>query len=253
MDYAQAAKELGDLLRLRTFPVAFRRVSETIELDEISKVRRLNRSFSFCQAVTMVRTLGVTIGVTADKLAPICAVMFGLKEVPEGEQGDYGTRIWVAMVEDARKRHKVVPMMPTGHEAIILAPLAASKFDPEAVLIYGTPAQISLLINGLQFTDYERFQFHCSGEGACVDSLVECILSGKPALAVPCYGERYIGQVQEGELSMGLPLLYVEKAIEGLQGLHKRGIRYPIPSLGVEADPIVAEARYYKGTWLVPE
>jgi uncharacterized protein (DUF169 family) len=181
---------------------------------------------------------------------PICAALFGLMEVPAGDQGDYGTRIWVATVEDARRRHKALPMMPTGHEAIVIAPLAKNKFDPEVILIYGTPAQISLLINGLQFTGYERFQAQCSREGACVDSLVECLLSGKPALAVPCYGERYIGQVQEEELFIGLPPCYMEKTIHGLQELHRRGIRHPIPSVGVDADPLHVENRYYEGTWL---
>ena len=79
----------------------------------------------------------------------------------------------------------------------MLAPLASGKFDPDVILIYGNPTQLMLLMNGLQFKDYERFQFFFIGEGACADGLAQCYTSGKPALAIPCFGERRFGGVDE--------------------------------------------------------
>ncbi|MCJ7655700.1 MAG: DUF169 domain-containing protein [Dehalococcoidia bacterium] len=55
-------------------------------------------------------------------------------------------------------------------------------------------------MNGLQFKDYERFQFFFIGEGACADGLAQCYTSGNPALAIPCMGERAFGTVTEDEL-----------------------------------------------------
>jgi len=111
-------------------------------------------------------------------------------------------------------------------------PLAAGKFHPDVVLIYANPAQMMFLMNGLQFRDYERFQFFFIGEGSCADGLAQCYTTGKPALAIPCLGEREFGTVTEDEMVMALPPAMMAKAVEGLQALAARGIAYPIKYLG---------------------
>ena len=103
-------------------------------------------------------------------------------------------------------------------------------------MFYGTPAQMCLLINGLQWTDYERLQFYSVGEGACTDALNQCFLSKKPALAIPCLGERGVGGVAEDELNMAMTPESFPKAIDGLKELFARGLRYPIR----QGDPMVS-------------
>ncbi len=62
-----------------------------------------------------------------------------------------------------------------------MAPLVYDPFEPDIVLIYGNPAQMILLINALQFEDYEVMQFHCVGESSCSDAIARCYLTGKPS------------------------------------------------------------------------
>ncbi len=119
---------------------------------------------------------------------------------------------------------------------MVVGPLYLGSFEPDVILFYGTPAQMSLLINGLQWTDYERLQFHSVGEGACTDALTQCFLSQKPALAIPCFGERVLGGVAEDELDMAMTPEAFIKAIDGLKALFARGIRYPIR----QGDPMVS-------------
>jgi uncharacterized protein (DUF169 family) len=106
-----------------------------------------------------------------------------------------------------------------------------------------------LLMNGLQFKDYERFQFFFVGEGSCADSLAQCYTTGKPALAIPCMGERAFGNVSEDELVMALPPKMLEKAVEGLQALKARGIGYPITYLGSLCDPSPVLVQIYPEWW----
>lgn len=113
------------------------------------------------------------------------------------------------------------------------------------VLTYGTPAQLMLILNGLQRRDYERFQFFFIGEGACADSLAQCYVAGKPSLAIPCFGERRFGEVRDEELVLALTPAQVEKAITGMQELYSLGLRYPIPSYSAECDPLPALAQAY--------
>lgn len=246
-DWAGLTKEIERLLRLQTYPIAYKRLDDIRELKKIPNVRRLDRLATFCQLPTLVRRGGWTIGVTRNNLIERCARINGLtvttdKEI-DREVANFATT-WFATKEEARKQMAEYPLVPAG-KAVVLAPLAAGKFSPDVVLIYGNPAQMMLLMNGLQFKDYERFNFFFIGEGACADGLAQCYTSGKPALAIPCFGERRFGGVTDDELVIALPPGMIEKAVEGLQALWDRGLRYPIMYFGPECDPSSALARAY--------
>jgi len=247
-DWAELAAVMERLVRLRTRPIAYKKLQKAEELEKISGVQRMGRRFTFCQLPTLVRRNGQTIGVTrSDTVGTRCARLHGLlpttDEELKGEAEAFATT-WFATAEVASKQMRVYPLIPPG-EAVVLSPLAAAKFDPDVVLIYGSPAQLMLIMCGLQFRDYERFQFFFTGEGACADGLAQCYTSGKPALAIPCYGERVFGAVEEDELALALPVGMVAKAVEGVQALAQRGLSYPIPIMGPGADPSAALARIY--------
>jgi len=93
-----------------------------------------------------------------------------------------------------------------------------------------------LLINSLQFEEYEVMQFHCVGESSCSDAIARCYLNGKPALTIPCYGERRYGHAQDDELAIALPAEVMDKALRGMEALYQRGIRYPVSYAGAETD-----------------
>ncbi len=93
-----------------------------------------------------------------------------------------------------------------------------------------------LLINALQMVDYEVMQFFCVGESSCSDAIARCHLTGRPSLTIPCFGERRYGHTQDDELVMALPPAMLDKAVNGLETLYKRGIRYPISMAGAELD-----------------
>ena len=97
--------------------------------------------------------------------------------------------------------------------------------------------------------DYERFQFFFIGEGSCADGLAQCYTTGKPALAIPCLGERDFGAVTEDEMVMALPPKMLAKAIEGLEALKARGVGYPISYLGPLCDPSPVLTMIYPEWW----
>ncbi|MDP2918812.1 MAG: DUF169 domain-containing protein [Dehalococcoidia bacterium] len=246
-NWAELTQQLERFLRLVTYPIAYKKLEKAEELEKIAGVRRFDRRLTFCQVPTLVRRGGWTIGVTRNNLSERCARINGLAATTDNavarEAEDF-TTTWFSTLEDARKQMTTYPLVPPG-EALVLAPLASGKFDPDVVLIYGNPAQLMLLMNALQFRDYERFQFHFIGEGACADGLAQCYTSGKPALAIPCLGERRFGGVTDEEIVLALPPGMIEKAVEGLQSLWKRGLRYPIMYFGPENDPSSALSRVY--------
>ena len=104
-----------------------------------------------------------------------------------------------------------------------------------------------LLINSLQFEDYEVMQFYCVGESSCSDAIARCYLDGKPFLTIPCYGERRYGHALDEDLVMALPAGMMEKALRGMEVLYRRGIRYPISYAGAERDLTTAFPMSYGG------
>jgi uncharacterized protein (DUF169 family) len=246
--WAQMNEDFKALLRLRTDPVAFRRLEKAEDLDKIANVVRVKLGFTYCQVPFLVRVLGQTVGITKeDPIGDRCTRLHGLREATEKSmqmEASMLSKTWFASPEDALQQQRETPRVPVG-EAIVAAPLGKEKFEPEVVSIYGNPAQMMMILCGLQKERYERFPFFFIGEGACADSLAQCYASGKPAVAIPCYGERAMGQVMDDEMVIALPPGEMERAASGMKKLAKIGFRYPMAFIGGLADPAPVLAQFY--------
>jgi uncharacterized protein (DUF169 family) len=233
-------RRLEALLRLKTFPVAIKLLEDPEELSRNKWVRR-PKNLTLCQLISLVRSFDWTVVVTADDLNPQCASIVGLvgfNDLPEElKSGTFRSLVWCKTKEDGKRFEEAIPRIPAGkYKAVMLSPLVYNPFDPDIVLIYANPAQMILIVNALQFEDYERLQFFCVGESSCSDAIAHCYLSGKPSLTIPCYGERRFGHAQDDELVMGLLPKDVEKVERNLEELYRRGICYPISYAGSQVD-----------------
>ena len=243
----ETIRDLEGLLRLRTMPLGIKFLEKAEQLDSIKKLRRYGHTSTFCQVLGQSRTAGWTIGVVASDLLQNCASVFGLIQTPEEyTSGRRTTGVWFHYQEDAQKHMAAIPRVPFGRfEAIAVAPIVADKFEPDVVVFFGTPAQMILFVNGLQWEGYKRYQFYCVGETACSDSMAQCFNSGEPSIAIPCFGERRYGGVAEDEMIAATPPGFLDKAVTGLKGLAAAGLRYPIPFYGTQCDPSAGMARSY--------
>jgi dephospho-CoA kinase len=238
-DWEKLTRRMELLMRLKSFPVAFKMLEKVKDLDEIPFMRRTTKKMTLCQLINQVRTFDWTVGADADDfIGPMCSSILGLTETPEVfKDGTFRSIVWVQTKRDGKKYEASIPRLPVGkYAAVALAPLAYNPFDPDIVLIYANPAQMMLLINSLQFEDYEVMQFHCVGESSCSDAIARCYLTGKPSMTIPCYGERRYGHAQDDDLVMAIPANMMEKALRGMEALYRRGIRYPISYAGAESD-----------------
>ena len=249
-DWGKVVRRIEILMRLKSFPVAFKLLEKKEALAEVPFLRRMNHKVTLCQLITIVRTYDWTVGADLDDfISPMCPSIIGLTALPEVvRDGTFRSIVWTKTREDGRKFENSIPRLPAGkYQAAALAPLVYNPFDPDIVLIYGNPAQMILLINALQFEDYEVMEFYCVGESSCSDVIARCYLREKPSLSIPCYGERRYGHAQDDELVMALPAGMMEKALRGLEALYKRGVRYPISHAGAELDVTYAFPMSYSG------
>ena len=235
---AAKAIDLERRLRLRGNLVAMKFYKERDKAAQVPGVRWPEARLTTCQRITQARLYGFTVAAAREDLPPFCSYIMGLCDTPETiADGSLVTGIWCQNQQDARKRQDAFPLVSERFETVVVAPLARDKFQPDLVLVYAAPAQMMMLLNGLQYKDYELLEFIHTGGSSCATSVARCFATGKPSLAIPDYGERRYGHVAEDEISLALPPHYVEKAAEGLEFLAGAGLPYPIPFFGAQADP----------------
>lgn len=234
--WVQLNDQLERLLRLRTTPISCHFIKKKDDLKNVPDLKYPKHDVIFCQIIGMSRLYEWTMACTVNNLLlPNCGGVMGLNEFPEAlVKGQMSEGIWCSELEDAKRYVANITKIPEGqHEAIVIAPLKHTKMEPDVVVIYGNPAQMMLIINGLQWKNYKKMKFECVGESSCSDAIPRCYLTGEPSLTIPCFGERRFAGVMDDELVLALPPALMEKLVEGLEALMKRGICYPIRLHGI--------------------
>lgn len=239
-DWPALVNDLNRLLRLRTTPIGMKLFERREDMEAIPRIRRPQSIHTTDQIVGQACRNGWTVGITAEDLVGAqCGVVIGLH--PRNEEwlsGKRMTGVWYATPEDATAHQAAMDHVPYGRfEAMAASPLVSGRLDPPDIcLIYATPAQMILFINGLQWSGYRKLQWGCVGESACADSWGRALASGEPSLSLPCFAERRYGGVMEDELLMALPPRFLPGVIDGLEHLASNGLRYPIAPYGVNND-----------------
>jgi uncharacterized protein (DUF169 family) len=239
-DWPDLVDQLNRLLRLRTTPIGMKLFEQRADMEAIPKIRRPSSIHTTDQIVGQAARNGWTVGITAEDLVGAqCSTVIGLH--PRSDKwlsGDRMTDVWYATPEDARDHQHAMDVVPFGrYEAMAVSPLASGRLNPPDIcLVYATPAQMILFINGLQWTGYKKLDWGCVGESACADSWGRALATGEPSLSIPCFAERRYGGVMEDELLMALPPRFMPKVIAGLEALSRNGLRYPIAPYGVNND-----------------
>jgi uncharacterized protein (DUF169 family) len=239
-DLAGMVADPNGLLRLKTTVTGIKMFNRVEDMEAVPKIRRPNAVHTTDQIVSMASRLGWTVGITADDLVGAqCRAVIGL--APRDEKWLEGANyvgVWHGTAEDARKRQEALDVVPFGrYQAMAVSPLTSGRLNPPDIcLVYATPGQMIILINGLQYTGYRKFEWGVVGETACADSWGRALKTGEPSLSLPCFAERRYGGVPDEEMLMALKPEHLAKAIVGMKQLARNGLRYPIAPYGIQAD-----------------
>jgi uncharacterized protein (DUF169 family) len=240
IDLAGMVADLNSLLRLKTTVTGIKMFARVADMEAIPKIRRPSAVHTTDQIVSMASRLGWTVGITAEDLVGAqCRAVIGLG--PQDEKwlaGENYVGVWHGTAEDARKRQEALDVVPHGqYQAMAVSPLTSGRLNPPDIcLVYATPGQMIILINGLQYTGYKKFEWGVVGETACADSWGRALKTGEPSLSLPCFAERRYGGVPDEEMLMALQPSHLAKAITGMKQLAKNGLRYPIAPYGIQSD-----------------
>ena len=240
VDWSQIVADLNRFLRLRTTPIGMKMFETITDMEAIPRIRRPSDVHTTDQIVGQACRNGWTVGITAEDLVGAqCQAVIGL--APRSDEWLSGSNmagVWYETKEESSKHQHAMDVVPYGaFEAMAVSPLASGRLSPPDIcLIYATPAQMILFINGLKWTGYKKLEWGCVGESACADSWGRALATGEPSLSIPCFAERRYGGVMEDELLMAIPPHFLPKVIDGLDHLSRNGLRYTIPQYGINND-----------------
>ena len=222
-------------VRMESFPVAVRMVKPGEELPERVKrpLKDMNIRVATCQAISMARRYGWVIAVGEEDIScPLTAVVFGFRKTSDFYlRGQACQGLYTETVEAGKRSEDGVEKYSYGeYEYALVAPLHRTPFDPDVIVIYANAAQVLRLLTAALWKSGGRLTSSFGGRIDCAEEIIVPQRSGNCEIVLPCLGDRIFAQTQDHEMAFTIPKNRVSEIMEGLEGTHKSGVRYPIPS-----------------------
>lgn len=226
-------EKLNRYLRLDTFPVAVRFLRNWDEAPDRAKRpgRDLHNRFTTCQAIAMSRRYGWVLALgREDSSCVLGAMALGLeKRLAHYVEGNLCIDLYTENLRAGRVSEESVPRFAEGrYVGVVTAPLSRASFTPDSIVVYGNGAQIMRLGQAYLWKRGGTLKSEFRGRIDCADLAIAPVLKGEPQMIVPCSGDRIFGQVQDHEIAFGFPFSLMDDILEGLEGTHKAGTRYPV-------------------------
>ncbi len=225
--------DLRNFLGLRSYLIAVRmlRKEEEVPQDAIQPLRDMGRHLSMCQLFSLVRRQGQKmVMLHKDNWCVEPVIGFGYTEVPEYFlTGANRYPESASSLEAGAKWAKHLPKLEPGiYQGLLAAPWDTCDFEPDVVLMYCDPAQLTHLLISVNWIDGSDVYSQLSGHSACVYSVVPAMLKHDFYISVPCIGDRKHGVAQENEMIFTFPPEKAEALVDGLCKTAKTQVGFPI-------------------------
>jgi uncharacterized protein (DUF169 family) len=236
-DTATALRQLDEAIsryvRPDTFPLAIRMISPGEPLPEGVKVpsQAMGEQWIVCQSLGVARRYGWALAVgRQDVHCPLAAVAFGfLKPNDASRSGSVALGMYCKDEAAAgRTASEEWKFEPGTYEYVCIAPLNRCNFEPHIVAVYANSAQVMRLVHGALYSRGGRLASTTSGRLDCAELIIQTMTSNEPKIVLPCNGDRVFGMTQDHEMAFAFPWSSAAEIVEGLEGTHKGGTRYPI-------------------------
>ncbi len=238
MEWQEQAVELTEFLRLMVRPVGVSFIREG-ELDGVRALRPgrdFGRKFSFCQALSIAGRMGVPALVTGQDEGCIMVLQaFGMgkfdpvAKIPESQCAmgwlkdlDAAYKFVAAGAEDALPEREYAGMLAS--------PLESMDRRPDAVIVYGMPAQIARLVQGYGYMTGEPIESRFTGfGGTCMAGVLRTGRLRKPQVLLPGMGDRLVARVEDHEMAFSFTLDDMDAILEGMRDVGIRsGLSWPM-------------------------
>ncbi len=233
-DLKEFDQALSKYIRPLTFPVSIKMLKSEEEIPEKTRrpLQQMKKRIAICQGIGMARKYGWSIAMgKEDMQCALGAAPFGFfEDTSFFDEGNLAEGMFTVSKEIGKKEEDLVDRFEHGSFShILVAPLFRTAFEPDLFMIYGNPAQIMRLIQGVLYNSGGSVQSTSMGRLGCA-TIITAIQNEESRYLVPGNGDRIFGMTQDDEMAFMLPPSKAGDLIDGLEKTHKAGIRYPITS-----------------------
>lgn len=224
---------IGRYVRPDTFPLALRMLKPGEDLPPGVRIpsQSLGEQWIICQAIGVARRYGWGIAVgKKDVICPLGAIAFGFYPPNDAYLKGYASVGMYCKDEQAATQLEADTWRfePGSYDFVCVAPLSRTQFEPSVIAMYGNSAQVLRLVHAALYKRGGRVLSTSGGRVDCAEIVVQTMSTGEPKVILPCTGDRVFGMAQDTEMIFAFPWAYAEEIIEGLEGTHNNGVRYPI-------------------------
>ncbi|MFW9917059.1 MAG: DUF169 domain-containing protein [Candidatus Thorarchaeota archaeon] len=224
-------RSLEELLRPQTYPLAVKLVKDESEFPE--KIRRPKQKIAVCQALTLTRRWGWTMGITgADSGCPGASLAYGWPEIIDWEMLTQFFQMAGYAADEASAQaivSNIDRLEPETYSGVVISPLTRTKIIPDVILVYGNPAQITRLLQGTMYSNEgKRLKSELAGiMASCTGGIIRAFNTGECQVVIPGNGDRVFALTHDNEMLFVIPAAKAEGIINGMRA--QQFAKYPMP------------------------
>lgn len=236
-DLASSLKTLDQVLnryiRPDTFPLAIRMLKAGEAIPEGVKVpsKSMGEQWIVCQSIGVARRYGWALAVgKEDVICPLASIAFGFHKPNDAYLKGFASVGMYCKDEAAASNLEAATWKfePGTYDYVCVAPLSRTTFEPHVVALYANSAQILRLVHASLYKRGGRVVSTTGGRLDCAEIVIQTLTTNEPKVILPCTGDRVFGMAQDYEMAFAFPWSYAQEIVEGLEGTHAGGTRYPI-------------------------
>lgn len=227
--WREIGRTLENLLRPHTYPLAVKLVKDETEFPD--KTRRPEKKLAICQALTMGRRYGWTMGLTeSDCSCPGASIAYGWTGSMD-EEALAQFFLDAGYASDERGAKTIVKNMdhlePGSYQGVVISPLTRTKVIPDVILVYGNPAQIMRLIQGAMYKEGEKLKCELAGlTASCTGGIIRAFNTGEFQVVVPGNGDRLFAATYDDEMLFAIPASKATDIVNNMKA--QRLAKYPV-------------------------
>jgi len=221
-NYEELSSKLKTLLGLKGSPVAVKLVQSRGDIP--AGVPELKEKVRHCEMVQKARNGDVFYATRDQHACAGGAGALGIMETPEKiKTGEFYFGLGrFKTLDSAKKTMAAVPRTGKNFVASMYAPLEKASFEPDVIVIIGTPKQLLKIAQSNIYHEGGRNVASFSGiQSLCADAVAAPYNTGELNATFGCDGSRKYAKIADEELIVGIPAAKLESVVEALEKISK--------------------------------
>jgi uncharacterized protein (DUF169 family) len=228
-------KDFSELIRkatnMSTYPVSISLMKDAASLLDLPGVTMVSNT-ALCHMIARARHHREDGVLGASALGIRCVwadAALGLIQTPQRLADGELNRDFVRNAAAGKKLQDSMYMLGGSgarYGSVVVSPLDLSPVEPNAIVLYVSPAQALRLIIAFAYDKGETVVTEMTGQASVCCAIAKVVDKGQMVVDLPCIGDRAYGLAGENDIIVAFPPSMADQLVEGLKAT-ERSASYP--------------------------